>query len=190
MERQDVIAAVASTGNVPMGMEYFPAGDATPFDYIKKQIDSVDYYILIVAGKYGSTNKETGLSYTEMEFDYAVEKKVPIAVLQYKDLKTLTGDKLEMEDPKKRELLEKFRVARAKSSLDEAMRNMHKTLEQRDKTGKCRITEGSRVHILELFKFFDHELKENTTRLINKAQEVPKDFNELSEDVFKSRKGI
>ena len=288
MERQDVMAAVVSTGNVPVGMEYFPAGDAAPFDYIKKQIDSVDYYILIVAGKYGSINKETGLSYTEMEFDYAVEKKVPIAVLQYKDLNTLTGDKLEIEDPKKRELLESFRKrskegrmadfwesrielqmkvkdairnliknsprtgwvradqvltiqqseeekqldenhireaerhiayahnvkqlgeyvrsnnelllallnlvqckdkARAKSSLDEAMRNMHKTLEQRDKIGKCRITEGSRVHILELFKFFDHELKEDTIRLINKAQEVSKDFSELSEDVFKSRKG-
>ena len=109
LERQEVMAAVVSTGNVPVGMEYFPAGDASPFDYIKQQIDSVDYYILIVAGKYGSINKETGISYTEMEFNYAVEKKVPIAVLQYKDLKKLTGDKLEIDDPKKRELLEVFR---------------------------------------------------------------------------------
>ena len=27
---------------------------AASFDYIKKQIDGADYYILIVAGKYGS----------------------------------------------------------------------------------------------------------------------------------------
>ena len=109
LERQEVMAAVVSTGNVPIGMEYFPAGDASPFDYIKQQIDSVDYYILVVAGKYGSINTESGISYTEMEFNYAVEKKVPIAVLQYKDLNKLTGDKLEIDDPKKRKLLEEFR---------------------------------------------------------------------------------
>lgn len=109
LERQEVMAAVVSTGNVPVGMEYFPAGDASPFDYIKQQIDSVDYYILIVAGKYGSINTETGISYTEMEFNYAVENKVPIAVLQYKDIKKLTGEKLEIDDPKKRRLLEAFR---------------------------------------------------------------------------------
>lgn len=109
LERQEAMAAVVSTGNVPVGMEYFPAGDASPFDYIKKQIDSVDYYILIIAGKYGSINKETGLSYTEMEFNYAVEMGLPIAVLQYRDITKLTGDKLEIDDPKKRELLDKFR---------------------------------------------------------------------------------
>lgn len=109
LERQEAMAAVVSTGNVPVGMEYFPAGDASPFDYIKQQIDSVDYYILIVAGKYGSINKETGISYTEMEFNYAVEKGVPIAVLQYRDTTKLTGDKLEIDDPKKRKLLEEFR---------------------------------------------------------------------------------
>ena len=109
MERQEVMAAVVSTGNVPIGMEYFPAGNAAPFDYIKKQIDGADYYILIVAGKYGSINEETGISYTEMEFNYAVEKKVPIAVLQYKDIKKLPGEKLELEDAHKRELLEAFR---------------------------------------------------------------------------------
>lgn len=109
LERQEVMAAVVSTGNVPVGMEYFPAGNASPFDYIKQQIDNVDYYILILAGKYGSINKDTGISYTEMEFDYAVEKKVPIAVLQYKDIKKLPGDKLEIEDAHKRKLLEAFR---------------------------------------------------------------------------------
>ena len=107
-ERQEVMAAVVSTGNVPIGMEYFPAGDAAPFDYIKKQINDADYYILIVAGKYGSINKDTGISYTEMEFDYAIEKKVPVAVLLYKDLNKLTVDKIEL-DNNRRSLLEAFR---------------------------------------------------------------------------------
>lgn len=108
MERQEVMAAVVSTGNVPVGMEYFPAGDASPFDYIKQQIDQVDYYILVIAGKYGSINEEEGISYTEMEFNYAREKKIPIAVLQYKDIDNLTGKQLE-KDLVKREKLEAFR---------------------------------------------------------------------------------
>lgn len=107
-ERQEVMAAVVSTGNVPIGMEYFPAGDAAPFDYIKKQIDEADYYILVVAGKYGSINKDTGISYTEMEFDYAIEKKVPVAVLLYKELNKLTADKIELDNDR-RSLLEAFR---------------------------------------------------------------------------------
>ena len=107
-ERQEVMAAVVSTGNVPIGMEYFPAGDAAPFDYIKKQIDDADYYILVVAGKYGSINKDTGISYTEMEFDYAIEKKVPVAVLLYRDINRLTADKIELDNDK-RSLLEVFR---------------------------------------------------------------------------------
>lgn len=109
MERQEVMAAIVSTGNVPIGMEYFPAGDASPFDFIKQQIDSADYYMLVIAGKYGTINKETGISYTEMEFNYAVEKHVPIAVLQYKDIQNLSGTKLEMEDPNKAALLKQFR---------------------------------------------------------------------------------
>lgn len=110
MERQEVMAAVVSTGNVPIGMEYFPAGDAAPFDYIKKQIDGADYYILVVAGKYGSINEETGISYTEMEFDYAISKGVPVAVLLYKDISKLPGSKLEMNDPNKKQLLDSFRT--------------------------------------------------------------------------------
>ena len=106
--RQEVMSAIVGTNNVPIGMEYFPAGDASQFEYIKQLIDKADYYLVVIAGKYGSINKDTGISYTEMEFNYAVEKKVPIAVFQYKDILKLPGEKLELDD-QKRELLNKFR---------------------------------------------------------------------------------
>jgi len=109
LERQEVMAAIVSTGNVPIGMEYFPAGNAAPFDYIKHQIDKADYYVLILAGKYGTINNDTGISYTEMEFNYAVKQKVPIAVLQYEDINKLSADKVEFNEPRKKELLDKFR---------------------------------------------------------------------------------
>lgn len=107
-ERQAIMSAIVSTGNVPIGMEYFPAGDTSQFEYIKQLIDKADYYLLVIAGKYGSINKDTGISYTEMEYNYALEKKIPIAVIQYKDILNLSGSKLELSG-KKKKLLEKFR---------------------------------------------------------------------------------
>lgn len=96
--RQAVMASIVAKGHIPVGMEYFPAGNENQFDYIKRQIDQVDYYILITAGKYGTVCPETGLSYTEMEFDYALSKNVPVAVLVYKDLDQLKGEFLEKGD--------------------------------------------------------------------------------------------
>lgn len=109
LERQEVMAAIVSTGNVPIGMEYFPAGNAAPFDYIKKQIDNADYYVLVLAGKYGSINEETGISYTEMEYDYAISRNVPVASFVIKNPLQLKADQYESQDAQKRDLLEAFR---------------------------------------------------------------------------------
>ena len=49
-------------------MEGFFAADEEQLSYIKKIIDECDYYILIIAGRYGSID-ETGVSYTEKEYD-------------------------------------------------------------------------------------------------------------------------
>ena len=70
--RQEVSQALLRSDCFPAGMELFPATDQEQFSFIKSVIDEADYYIVISAGRYGSLHKETGLSYTEMEFDYAV----------------------------------------------------------------------------------------------------------------------
>ena len=124
-ERQAVMEAIVSTGNLPVGMEHFPAGNESQFDYIKKLIDHCDYYILVLAGKYGSINNSTKLSYTEMEFDYAVKNGVPVAVLLVKDLDNLKGAKLESTD-KGRKALEKFR----KKCLDGRMASFWENKDQ------------------------------------------------------------
>lgn len=43
-------------------MEYFAASDMDQFEYIKKVIDDSDYYILILAGKYGTIEKRVELA--------------------------------------------------------------------------------------------------------------------------------
>ncbi|WP_291808341.1 DUF4062 domain-containing protein [Limnobacter sp.] len=76
-ERKAVIHALLELDCIPAGMELFPAADEDAWTLIKDVIDGCDYYVLILAGKYGSQNSE-GIGYTEMEFDYAVLTGKPI----------------------------------------------------------------------------------------------------------------
>ncbi len=76
-ERKKVSEAVAKAGFVAEGMEIFPASSQKQMDFIERVIDRCDYYILIVAGRYGSVSDD-GLSYTEKEFLYAKSKGIPV----------------------------------------------------------------------------------------------------------------
>ena len=73
-ERLAVINQLLAINCIPVGMELFPAADEEQFEYIKKLIDESDYYVVIIAGRYGSL-ADDGFSYTEKEYDYAVTKK-------------------------------------------------------------------------------------------------------------------
>ncbi len=76
-ERDQVIKAVLEMGHIPVGMEMFSAADEEQWKIIQRQIDSSDYYVVIVAHRYGSIVPDLGISYTEREYDYAIEKGVP-----------------------------------------------------------------------------------------------------------------
>ena len=93
-ERQQVIHALLELDCIPAGMELFPATDEDAWTLIKEIIDNSDYYVLIIAGKYGSQNSE-GISYTEMEFDYAVSVNKPIISFIILDNDQLAGIKIE-----------------------------------------------------------------------------------------------
>ena len=76
-ERQSVIQVLLELDCIPAGMELFPAATEEQWEFIKGVIDECDYYIVIVGGRYGSTDK-AGLSYTEKEYDYAVDRGKPV----------------------------------------------------------------------------------------------------------------
>jgi nucleoside 2-deoxyribosyltransferase len=76
-ERKAVIDALIGADCFPIGMEFFPATGKEQFEYIKTLIEESDFYVLIIAGRYGSVD-EDGVSYTEKEYDYAIEKKIPV----------------------------------------------------------------------------------------------------------------
>lgn len=76
-ERREVMQALLEMDCLPAGMELFPAGDTDQWTLIKRVIEQSDYYLVIVGGRYGSTSEE-GISYTEKEYDYAVEIGIPV----------------------------------------------------------------------------------------------------------------
>jgi hypothetical protein len=102
-ERKHAIQALLMTKCIPTGMELFPAASTKQWNLIKSVIDDCDYYIVIVAGKYGSIGQD-GLSYTEMEFDYAVSMGKSILGFFHSNINHLTGNKLESTDEGKRSL--------------------------------------------------------------------------------------
>jgi hypothetical protein len=76
-ERQAAVSAILKAGHIPAGMELFTAGDKSQMKTIERWIDESDVYMLILGGRYGSIEPTTGLSYTELEYDYAIAHQKP-----------------------------------------------------------------------------------------------------------------
>ena len=79
-ERGVVLSSLQSTKFIPMGMESFSASTEEQMKYIRKVMDDTDYCILIIKSNYGQIDGESGKSYTEMEYDYAILKGIPVLV--------------------------------------------------------------------------------------------------------------
>lgn len=94
-ERRAVMESLLQMNCFPVGMEYFNASDESQWEVIKQLIDECDYYVLIVAGRYGSVEEATGKSYTQKEFEYAVSKGVPVISFLHKDPESLPKSKTE-----------------------------------------------------------------------------------------------
>lgn len=80
-ERQAAVEAILVAGHIPAGMELFTAGDETQMEVIRQWIDESDVYMLILGGRYGSIDSNTGKSYTHLEYEYAVSRGKPIFAL-------------------------------------------------------------------------------------------------------------
>lgn len=106
-ERTAVIQAIQRMDHLPAGMELFPAADEDQWELIKQVIDQSDYYVVVVAGRYGSLGAD-GISYTEKEYDYAVESGIPVLGFVHKDPGSIPGEKLEL-DAEAQRLLAAFR---------------------------------------------------------------------------------
>lgn len=106
-ERQKVIDSILSMYQFPVGMEMFSAADEDQWSIIKRTINSSDFYVLILAKRYGcviESGEDAGISYTEKEFRYAESQKIPVLTFIKND-NAITADKVD-ENPENLQKLE------------------------------------------------------------------------------------
>jgi Domain of unknown function (DUF4062) len=103
-ERQHLIQALLQLDCIPAGMEMFPAANQDQWTLIKRIIDDSDYYVLVIAGRYGSVALD-GESYTEKEYRYALLKEKPIIAFVHRG--QLPLERVE-DDPAKQVKLDAF----------------------------------------------------------------------------------
>jgi hypothetical protein len=107
-ERDQVVKAILEMGHIPVGMEMFSAGDESQWQVIARTIEQSDYYVVIVAHRYGSIEESTGISYTEKEYSHAESLGIPILGFVIDGGATWPADRLEREQSQ-REALGRFR---------------------------------------------------------------------------------
>ena len=73
-ERKEAVSAILNAGHIPAGMEVFQGGKST-IGTIKKWIDDSDVFVLILGGKYGTYSEDVKMSFTQMEYEYAISQK-------------------------------------------------------------------------------------------------------------------
>lgn len=86
--RSKAISEIRYLGHFPVGMENFYSSGKRPWDYITEVIDTSDIYVLIIGGRYGSLTSDN-ISFTEKEYLYAKNKKIPILTFIYNGIETL-----------------------------------------------------------------------------------------------------
>lgn len=107
-ERAAVVSALLNLDAIPAGMELFPAADEDAWTLIEDVIADSDYYLLIIGGKYGSTDPELEASYTEREYDTAVRLKKPVMAFLHGEPGKLLAEQSEDSDAR-RAMLAAFR---------------------------------------------------------------------------------
>ncbi len=107
--RAEVMQALLELDCMPAGMELFPAANQDQWNWIKRVIEESDYYLVILAGRYGSISAATAQSYTEMEYRYALEIGKPVIGFLHDDPSRLPAKHYEAM-PEARQKLDDFRA--------------------------------------------------------------------------------
>ena len=106
-ERDQVAKAILEMGHIPVGMEMFSAADEDQWTIIARHIETCDYYVVIVAQRYGSTDA-SGRSFTEKEYDHAIAAGVPVLGFVLADTANWPVARVD-KDARKRKALDAFK---------------------------------------------------------------------------------
>ena len=95
-ERREVINAILQNGDLPICMEMFNSRAGRSTDILRRYIADCDYFVLLIGDKYGDIEPQSQVSYTEYEYNIAIELGLkPIVFLKRsinrtEETKTLT----------------------------------------------------------------------------------------------------
>ena len=181
-ERKKILDVLFMADCIPAGMEAFVAADTEQFEVIKKVIDLCDYYVLIIGKRYGSIHPGTGKSYTEMEYDYAIEQGIPVLVFAIDENIELASDKVETDKSK----IEKLKMFRTKA-MTNRLASIWATPE--DLTGKLAIsimkarTEIKRPGWQRAVDFDKASLRREIMELKNENKKLADDLKAAREEI-------
>ncbi len=112
-ERRIVMQTLLEMDYIPCGMELFPAADEDQWTLIKKVIDQCDYYIVLIAGRYGSIGSNSK-SYTQLEYEYAISSNKPVIAFLHEKPDSLPNYKCEQTETGRYNLSEFRKLCHAK----------------------------------------------------------------------------
>ena len=182
-ERRKVMDALLMADCIPAGMEAFVATDDEQFNVIKKVIDLCDYYILVIGRRYGSINPSTNQSYTEMEYEYAKSKGIPVLVFAIDTTITLPSNKIET-DTNRIEKLTQFR----EKALNNRLASIW--IDSGDLAGKVAIAimqakrEIKRPGWQRAVDYDEASLRKQIMELTEKNQELENSLNAAEEKIL------
>lgn len=205
-ERESIIKAILEMYHIPIGMEMFSAEDEDQWEIIRRTIEVSDYYILVLGLRYGSKTSD-GISFTQKEYEYALEKKIPILAFVMNDKVSLSKDRRDddLSDINKfRELvLTNSKMAQFWETKDQLIRNVSislmKQIMQKPGVGWIR---GDSINVdetlskeLSALSKENRELRERVAELESKislkAPEIELNIAQpVIDDDFNSYKGV
>ena len=197
-ERQAAVEAILDAGHIPAGMELFKAGNESQLKTIYKWIDESDVYMLILGGRYGSVESKSGKSYTQLEYEYAISKKIPVfAVVLSESFLTQKINSLglsnvtETSSPDKYKEFKEFVMSKIIRNVDDCKDikiAIHTTLNEfiHEYNLSGWIRNSNENDTLNLLKDNNKLLKENND-LRMQIQELQENLNAKPKDQFGNR---
>lgn len=198
-ERREVIQAILELDCIPVGMELFPATDDDQWTLIKNLIDDCDYYLLVIGARYGTLSKE-GISYTQKEYEYALEQGIPIISFIHRNPDEISVSRTDKNE-EKRKLLENFKnlvsqkMIKHWESADElgsvVSRSLVKIIKMKPRNGWVRAdkisSDEANMEILKLRERILELESENKKQLVSNIENLAQG-SDIFEINFKYRK--
>lgn len=194
-ERQAAVEAILDAGHIPAGMELFKAGNDSQLKTIYKWIDASDVYMLILGGRYGSIEPKSNKSYTQLEYEYAISKNIPVFAVVLSDsfltqkINSLgLANVMEQTAPDKHKGFKAFVMSRIIREVDDCKDikiTIHSTLNEfaQDYNLVGWVRNDNENDTLQLIKDNNALIKENN-QLQKEVQKLQEQLNAKSKEQF------